>query len=93
MENTKKFADGLRVNKPRESAPDFVIAKLGIKVDVFTKYLEEHANANGYVDLDVLKSKDGNSYYATLNDWKPDGEQKTPQEPAKEDINPDEIPF
>lgn len=92
MESTNKFVDGLRVSKPSPKAATFVVAKLGIQVEAFTKYLEDNANANGYVDLDILISKNKpDSYYAVKNEWKP--EQKPTADEPKDVINSEDIPF
>lgn len=65
----QKFVDGLFVNR-REQAPDFVIANLSFN-EKFINYLKSNMNAKGYVNVDVLKSKEG-KLYAKLNDFKPD---------------------
>ena len=74
--NEQKFVNGLFVNR-RENAPDFVKANLAFN-EKFIAYLQENFNAKGYVNVDVLESKEG-KLYAKLNDWKPQeptGEKK-----------------
>jgi len=66
-----KFVDGLFVSK-REGSPDFVKANLAF-TEKFIAYLQENFNAKGYVNVDVLESKEG-KLYAKLNDWKPEGQ-------------------
>lgn len=66
MEN--KFVSGLFVSK-RENSPDFVKANLSFN-EKFIDYLKENFNAKGYVNIDILESKDG-KLYGKLNDWKP----------------------
>ena len=66
--NEQKFVNGLFVNR-RENAPDFVKANLAFN-EKFIAYLQENFNAKGYVNVDVLESKEG-KLYAKLNDWKP----------------------
>ena len=98
-ESTHKFIDCMRIDKPREGAPAFVKAKIGINVEKFTAYLQEHANGNGFVDIDVLESRDGEKLYGALNDWKPETSAQpssraaAPIEYPKDDINPEDIPF
>lgn len=75
MENKKEYIEGLFVNQPRENAPEFVKGSLSFKVDKFIPYLQSKANAKGYVNVDLLLSKEG-LLYAKLNDWKPSGEMK-----------------
>ena len=91
------FIDGLFVKNPRENAPDFVKGSLSILVDKFIPYLKSKANAKGYVNIDLLVSKDGN-LYAKLNDWKQSGDQAKPEpiehEMAEDvEINIENLPF
>ena len=65
----KTFPQGLIFKKPREGAPDFVRGSLSVKVQEFTKFCDEHQK-NGWVNIDILKSKEGKTYLA-LNDWTP----------------------
>jgi hypothetical protein len=90
MEN--KFVNGLFVSK-RDNSPDFVKANLAFN-EKFITYLQENFNDKGYVNVDVLESKEG-KLYAKLNDWKPDASMKKeePKEETKEEINLSQIPF
>lgn len=94
MEN--KFVDGLFVNR-RENAPDFVISNLSFN-EKFIDYLKSNFNAKGYVNVDVLKGKEG-KLYAKLNDWKPsekfvkNEDGKLDVEEVEDDLNIQEIPF
>lgn len=65
------FAKGLFVEKPSPKAPDFVIAKLSFKVADVIGFLQEHENNAGYINCDVLMAKDGQKYYAVLNQFEP----------------------
>lgn len=58
----KVFPDGVKVNAPPEKAPAFVKAKIGINVSKFGQWLVANANERGYVDLDILESREGNLY-------------------------------
>ena len=53
----KNFATGLFV-KRNEKAPEFVVCKLSIKTDDFIQFLEENTNDKGYVNMQILKSKE-----------------------------------
>jgi hypothetical protein len=64
----KIFPKGLIIKPKRETAPDFVKAHLSVKVDEFTAFLKEHQD-NGWVNIDILKSKEGKTYLA-LNTFK-----------------------
>lgn len=96
----KVLAKGIYVEKPSVNAPTWVIAKVSFKVADAMAFLEEHVNNAGYVNLDVLISKDGQKYYAALNQFVPEKPgvvkeeaDNVPIEYPPEDINPDDIPF
>lgn len=95
---SKEFVDGLFVNNPRENAPDFVKGSLSIQIDKFIPYLKSKANAKGYVNIDLLESKDGN-LYPKLNEWKPNAGSLENPEPIEramredEEIKIENIPF
>lgn len=89
------FADGLSVRRS-EKAPEFVIANLSFKVTDFVKFLTEHENAGGYVNIDVKKSKNKGTMYGELNTWEKGQKTEvkaTVKEEVVEEINPDDIPF
>ena len=95
---SNEFVDGLFVNNPRENAPDFVKGSLSIQVDKFIPYLKSKANAKGYVNIDLLESKEGN-LYPKLNEWKPNTSNLEKPEPIEramredEEIKIENIPF
>ena len=96
MEKSNLFVDGLFVSR-RENALDFVISNLSFN-EKFIDYLKSNFNQKGYVNIDILKSKEG-KLYAKLNDWKPsekfvkneDGSLGT--EEVEDEININKIPF
>lgn len=71
MSEETNFPSGIYFDRPREGAPDFVKGRISLQKDKLTEYLNEHANEKGYVNLDLLKSKEG-KLYLKLNDWKPE---------------------
>ena len=66
----KKFAKGLFA-KRNEKAPDFVVCYLSIKSDEFIQFLKENTNDKGYVNLQVLKSREKGTMYAVLDTFEP----------------------
>lgn len=68
MEKTKVFADGFMF-KRSESAPEFVIGGISVKVEEATKFLATNQK-NGWVNLDIKQSKSG-KYYLELNTFEP----------------------
>lgn len=68
MNNQEKiFADGIRFQEPGPKAPQWVKGKISVKVDAFIAFLQIHAK-NGWVNLDLKKSKKG-VLYLELNTW------------------------
>ena len=68
MSNQVIFTNGM-IAKRQDSAPDFVLCNLSVKVDEFIQFLQQHQN-NGWVNIDVKRSKKG-KVFASLNTWKP----------------------
>ena len=64
----KIFANGMVV-KERRNAPEYVIAKLSIRVDDFRKTLTQHED-NGWVNINILRGRSGKEY-AEIDTWKP----------------------
>ncbi len=65
----KTFPQGIFYKKPREGAPEFVRGSLNFKVDEAVEFLKKHKNEAGYVNIDMLLSKEKEIYLA-LNEWK-----------------------
>ena len=80
----KTFTDGLIV-KRADNAPDFVLCDISIKVEEFTKWMQDHQN-KGWVNISLLMSKGGKPY-GVKNTFKPKEESST--EPVMED----DLPF
>ena len=70
MEEKKYAKKGLFV-KRNEKAPEFVVCSLSVKTDEFIQFLKENTNDKGYVNLQVLKSKDKSTMYAVLDTFEP----------------------
>ena len=88
MTTEKVFADGFSF-KRRESAPEFVIGNVSIKVDEAVPFLQNNAK-NGWVNLNVLTAKSGKQYIE-LDQWEPNKEEVTKQvNPVAQD---DDLPF
>lgn len=84
METKSPLADGFFFDKPREGSPDFVKGRLSISVDKAIATLNQYKNEKGYVNLDLLKSKEG-KLYLTVNTWKP--------EAKAEELTAADVPF
>ena len=72
MADDKIFAKGLFYKNPPEGAPTWLNGKISIFVDDFAQFLEEHAEAGGWMNIDIKESK-GGKLYAELNTYKKQG--------------------
>lgn len=72
MEKEKKsdvvFLNGFIFKRPREVAPDFVKGEMSIKVDEAIEFLRANSRG-GWVNADLLASKDNTKLYFKLNTW------------------------
>ena len=75
-ERNTVLADGFFFDRPKEGAPDFVKGRLSIQAEKATALINQYKNEKGYVNLDLLKSKEG-KLYMTVNTWKPEAKTET----------------
>ena len=87
MSNEKEFVDGLIIKAPHEKAPDFVKARISIKRKDLGNWLRKRDD--DWINLDVKVSK-GGSWYAEVDNWKPEHVFK--EEPEPEFVD-DDLPF
>jgi hypothetical protein len=85
------FIDGLHIKKPTSGAPEFIKGKVSIHADRLTAFIAKHKNENGYVNVDLKESRDGELYFA-LNTYKKET-QESDAPKGNEQIAPDDIPF
>lgn len=69
-ENKSTLAEGFWFDRPKEGAPDFVKGRISINLEKALPFLETNKNEKGYVNLDLLVSREGKPYLK-LNEWKP----------------------
>lgn len=75
-----EFAKGLKVKvQPTQYGE---IIKLGVNMEEFK---QNPVNERGYVNIDILTSKEGKKY-AKINDYKANGDKQTPDDT-------EEVPF
>ena len=67
-DNETEFPKGLMVKKPRDGAPDFVIAAISIKREELIEWLSQRDG--DWINLDVKEAKSGH-WYASVNNFKP----------------------
>jgi len=87
MANEKIYVNGLFVETKETSFGE--ITKLSVKVDELVGFLNEHKNAKGYVNIDVLTAKDGVKKYAVLNTYQP----RQTVDISSEDEDDNSLPF
>jgi len=87
MADDKVFADGFMF-KRQDSAPDFVVGSISVKVDDAIVFLKEKQK-KGWVNMNVKKSQKG-TFYIELDTWEPRAkEQALPsQELNKKEVEP-----
>lgn len=91
MDNETVFLDGFTFERPKEGSPSFVKGKMGINVEKAIAFLEANKNEKGWVNADLLTSKDGQKLYWKVNNWKP--EAKKEAEYPDGGIDPASVPF
>lgn len=67
----KIYAKGFYANAPRQNAPDYVKGSISIKVEDAINFLKENQNEKGYVNLDLLTSREEGKFSLLLNKYKP----------------------
>ena len=92
----KVFTEGL-IAKRNDKAPDYVICNLSVRVDEFKAFIDKHSK-NGWVNLDVLRSKNGKIYseLSTFEAKKKDEPRECAQgytPKAEENSTDQDVPF
>lgn len=82
MQDTKRiFVDGMRFEKPKPGAPEWLKGKISIKADDCIKFIRNNANDKGWMNIDLKRSKEG-KLYLELNTF---NAPKTPSETSQND--------
>jgi len=78
------YAPAMNWSAPRDEAPDFIKAKVGIKVldedgndGEFIKFLRDNAKSSGWINFEMKESQDGR-YYFELDTWEPKPKEESP---------------
>jgi hypothetical protein len=78
------YAPAMNWSAPRDEAPDFIKAKVGIKVldedgndGEFIKFLRDNAKSSGWINFEMKESQDGR-YYFELDTWEPKAKEESP---------------
>ena len=67
-QNETIFLNGFIFKRPRTGSPDFVKGEMSIKADEAIAFINQHAK-NGWLNADLLASKDNTKLYFKLNTW------------------------
>jgi len=67
-EQETKFADGLLFKTPGPNVPKWILGNISIKVEEFIEFLQANKKKDGWVNIDVKKSK-GGKIYCALNTY------------------------
>jgi hypothetical protein len=92
-QNETIFASGFVFKRPHANAPQFVKGSLSLKSDEAIAFIQKHTKPDGWINLDLLASKDNSKLYFKLNTYKPEKKEDTAIPPDSENINPADIPF
>lgn len=88
------FAQGFVFKRPHDNAPSFVKGSLSLKADEAIAFIQQHTKPDGWVNLDLLASKDNTKLYFKLNTFTakksdnvlPGAPITEPQPPAPNDV-------
>ena len=75
------FLNGFIFKRPRTGAPDFVKGEMSIKADEAIAFINQHAK-NGWLNADLLASKDNTKLYFKLNTWEKPADTAQPPSQA-----------
>lgn len=93
--NETVFLDGFSFKRPKEGVPTFVKGHMSIKTSDAIAFLQKNDN-NGWVNADLLASKDNTKLYFKLNTWTPpkkDDESVLPAAQGAEEVKPEDVPW
>ena len=88
----KKFVDGMMFKRPKEGTPSFVKGNISIKLNEFMNFIAQNKVIGEEWMNFTLKESKGGKLYLELDTWKPSTNKPTFPS-AKDDINPNDIPF
>ena len=81
MSDDRDFVNGMIVKKPNSNAPEWVKAKMSIKLDDFKGWIGGFVKANPddeWINIDIKESQKG-TWYAERDTWKPEKKDLNPQ--------------
>lgn len=76
-----QLAKGFYWDKPRPGCPEFIKGRISVKVDDAIELLNKYKNDKNYVNLELLKKKDGTGHYLQVNTYGLNKTETTEEEP------------
>jgi hypothetical protein len=67
MANENQFIEGIKVFKPSENAPDFVVANGKIDADVLQQWLSKQSDNS--IKFQIKKAKETGYYYIAIDTY------------------------
>lgn len=81
-QNETVFGEGFIFKRPHENAKEFVKGSMAVKVDEAIAFLQKYKKADGWVNLDLLASKDNTKLYFKLNTWEKPKDVPVAEDPS-----------
>jgi len=78
QQSDKIFVNGMRIER-KQFTNGGSIDKVGICVNDFIQFLQQHVGPTGWVNFDIKTSQNTGQPYAELNTWQPQGQQQFQQ--------------
>ncbi len=85
QQQDKVFVNGMRIERKHFNNGGS-IDKVGICVNDFIQFLQQHVGPTGWVNFDIKLSQNTGQPYAELNTWQPQaqGQNMSPQQPQQQ---------
>jgi len=80
----KQFVTGMRVFKPKDTAPEFVKGQLVLNANEIIPWIEANASGDGSIRIDIKEGRSGN-WYCEKNTYVKGTEAK-PKDTTLDDI-------
>ncbi len=90
MSEKQSYLKGLYVKSPNAKAPEFVLGRIAIQVDVLAETLKN--TSEDWINLDIKRGKDG-EIYATINTFKPASTAPAVRETEAPEAADRDLPF
>jgi len=90
MDNNLEFPNGVIFKLPRQGAPDYVKGSISIKRAELIQWL--NGKSDEWINLDLKVGKSGKAF-ASVNNWKPEGQAQAFSTPSVNTNTGNDLPF